>query len=159
MNKQQRLSRKARRPRAHFLAIAVLLPLSAGGCGDGSVRARGHLLIEGEPAGAGRLSLAPIGGGKRCFSAIGAGGEFDLRGVETSGAMPGQYTISFRGPLDGELKSKLERGLKGKGLSIDELSVSYRPPQAATVTIPETGSESLEINIRSEDGWRLVVNE
>ncbi|MEM9659781.1 MAG: hypothetical protein AAF961_15575, partial [Planctomycetota bacterium] len=108
------------------MIAAALLGLSA--CSDdGLVTAQGRLLVEGEPASSGRISLTPTGDshadkGKRkaAVALIAPDGAFVLRtGGESVGAAPGAYRALFVHEFDPPNK---DRGA-GNQVAADELKV------------------------------------
>jgi hypothetical protein len=116
-------------------------------------------MIEGKPATGGRLTLTPVGGGPRAFSAIDNDGRFLLRSSNgATGAFPGSYRVFFQQPLDSATKTSVMRELRGE-VSADELTVIYRGPRGNALVIPESGDESLTIDIRTKQGWSRHVTE
>lgn len=145
--------------RLAYATVGLVLVGSMVGCGDGSVVANGTVTVGGSPVSGGRLSVTPVGGGPRFFSGVGQDGTFILRNAEMNGALPGTYRISFRQPIDGKMKAKIAPSLKAVGASVDEYTLSYEAPANLTLTIPESGSESLEIAIDMKAGWRRTFIE
>jgi hypothetical protein len=131
----------------------------AAGCGDGSVTARGHVMIEGEPASGGRIMLSPVGRGPKAFSAVTEEGEFALRtGSKALGAFPGSYRVTLFQPLDDAARQRLGGQLAGQ-LSADEFTVVYRGPRDRLLEISEAGNEDLVIDIRKSEGWAHSLSE
>ena len=152
------LSRAGKGLRIVLMCVLSTMPTLAG-CGDGTVTVRGHVLVDGQPATGGRLSLNPVTKGPRAFSMVTDEGEFALRASGgAKGAFPGQYRVFFQQPLDAATRSRLARELAGQ-LSVDELTLSYRSPRDKTVEIPETGTQDLVIDIRPEQGWTRTLND
>ena len=149
--------RSLRRRAALSTALAVLV--AAAGCDQGTVVANGHVMVEGQPVSSGRLSLTPLGGGPRAFSAVAEDGAFSLRATgEARGAVPGSYRVFFQQPLDAQTRTRIARKVAGQ-LAPDELTVSYRSPRDKSLVIPESGDESLVIDIRQDEGWTRSLNE
>jgi hypothetical protein len=116
-------------------------------------------MIEGKPATSGRLTLTPLGGGPRAFSAVDNDGAFVLRSSNgATGAFPGSYRVFFQQPLDAATKSSVMRELRGE-VSADELTVTYRGSRENAFVIPESGDENLTIDIRTGRGWTRHVTE
>jgi hypothetical protein len=148
---------RRRRPLA-FWGASILL-LTYAGCGDGSVVAKGHVLIEGKPASGGRLMLTPIGGGPHAFSLVTDEGAFALRtGGDAPGAFPGSYRVSFHQPLDPQTRKRYARELAGQ-LAVDDFTLSYECPRDKPLVIPDSGDENLVIEISQDQGWTRSLNE
>ena len=141
-----------------LIFLALLLPCA--GCDDGTVPARGKLLIDGEPADNGRLVLNPDGDGKRLYGVVTESGDFQLF-VQGSkqGAIPGTYHVLFKHQLNlsEQAQQKLER--QAAGLDLNELTVSYSSPRKTPIEVPEAGIEDLVIDIRRKDGWVKIVGD
>jgi hypothetical protein len=139
--------------------IVWTLASTIAGCNDGTVTARGRVLVDGQPVSGGRLSLNPVVKGPRAFSLVTTEGEFALRATGgAKGAFPGHYHVFFQQPPNEATRARLARELAGQ-ISIDELTLSYRSPNGETILIPDTGADDLVIDIRSDRGWTRNLND
>jgi hypothetical protein len=139
--------------------VACLVILAAAGCSDGTVDARGRVLIDGAPVVGGRLLLTPVAGGPRAFSLVTPEGEFALRTAgESEGAFPGSYRMTLYQPLGEKLKAQLTRELAGE-LAATDMTAVYRGPREQLLVIPADGSDQLEIDVRASAGWKCSISD
>lgn len=131
-----------------FCRLAAVLALcSLIGCNsEGLVSARGKVTLEGEPI-AGRVSVVPVEkeAGVRAVSTVSDEGEFALHTNGKLGAVPGPYKVIFRVDMSA---SPAGRAFQG-----DAMAAVYQSPQQELLTIPESGSEELLINVQKASGW------
>ena len=147
-----------RRPRpTTCIAWSAALALTVVGCGgDRTVAARGVVTVEGQAASSGRLSLTPVGEGKRANSLVGESGEFALRADGADGSYPGSYHVLFSREL---LADGTAAPPGGSAVPVGELTVLYQSPPDAPLVIPAEGDEQLAIDIRKDSGWTRNVSE
>lgn len=136
-----------------------MLAPTALGCGERTVVANGHILVEGEPASGGRLSLSPTGDGPRAHSIVGDDGSFVLQTSQgTAGAFPGDYRVTFQHQLDQRARKLVANRVRGE-LDVDEINVIYRSARDKPFAIPDAGSDELILDIRQDLGWERFFSE
>lgn len=129
------------------------------GCHDGTVEAKGQVIVDGNPAARGRLTLSPVGGGERAFAMVADDGTFSLMTSEgAEGAIPGAYRANFQQVLDAKTRSILANQLSDE-ISAGEINVLYENKNGDPVMIPESGTDNLEIDIRENLGWKRFFSE
>ena len=139
-----------------LLLLVGAVPLAAGCC-DGTAPVRGKVMVEGVEAGNGRVTFNQVGGGQRAFGYINQSGEVVLRAVEADGVYPGTYRVSFSQKPEGQIKALLTS--QGRGLSVDDMTITYEGPKDQLIEITETGDEELVIDIRQEVGWKRYLSD
>ena len=132
----------------------VILAAGCGGGDEGSadkvavVPVKGTLYLDDKPHGPASLSLTPTGGKTgtgvarpQVGGAVNADGTFSLSTYgENDGAAPGDYEVALAAVSDpGSMEASLA-AMNGEGAPATE---------PLTITIPEGGSESLEIKLVS----------
>jgi hypothetical protein len=143
--------------RKRFLTPFLLLAATAAGCGgDATVVAAGHVAVEGQAASSGRLSLVPVGAGKRAESLVDEDGAFAFRTDGTAGVYAGSYDVIFRRELSADGAAVATR--RGQG-SADELTVLYQSPPSEALVIPDGGASNLVIDVRRKSGWTRSLSE
>lgn len=145
--------------RAGFGVLLVVLGLAIG-CGDGTVPAKGRVTVEGQPASKGQLLFSPVGeGGAQATALVAEDGAFALRSATGSkGAMPGEYSVIYKQPLEGKMAQEVARQI-GNEMSVDEVAVTYRSPGGVTIQIPESGDDDLAVAISRAEGWMRIFSE
>jgi hypothetical protein len=139
----------------------LLATIVSSGCSDGTVPAKGHVLLEGKPVDSGQLFLSPQGDGPKAVSLVAEDGAFVLKVPERKGkpgAFPGTYRVLFRTQADDDLRKRLEREMAGQ-ISANEVTVSYMSPPDQPVVISESGDEQMQIDIRAADGWGRLLSD
>ena len=140
-------------------ACAVFVMLLSG-CNDGTVVVKGRVLVEGEPVTNGQLILSPVGKGPRAFGMVDESGAFQLISSESKkGCLPGSYSVLFKHQLELDEKKLARLKRQAPGITAEELTVSHKSPRKQPIVIPEDGLEDLQIDIRSNEGWRRLVSD
>jgi len=142
-----------RRPTANRLGMLSLLTVLVG-CGTGdAVQVTGQLLLAGKPVSGGRVTLLPIGDGKRAQSLVTESGDFAFRTEGNLGVVPGTYRIMYVSAF------RPERPLGANQVSAEELSVIYQSPANEPIEIAPEQTEGLLIDIQQESRWTRSVSE
>ena len=75
---------------------ALLVIVSATGCGDGLRPVSGKLMVDGQPAAEGaRVLFVPLGNTRQADAVVGAEGSFEMKTFQKKGVMPGDYKVTL----------------------------------------------------------------
>lgn len=138
--------------RSPIIAALVVLLGALSGCGSDGVTAKGVVTVDGEPANGGELLLSSPDGQHKLFSFVNESGEFALQQKGKFQVPAGQYGLSYRRPLDPNLRQKLPARLQ-QSLGSDEMTVTYSAPATETLLVPEGGGNELRVAVNTKQ-WQ-----